>query len=397
VKRRSKDAGALLHFDCFSGAAGNMLLGALLDAGARAKAVREELARLDVAGLRMRVSRVKRGALVGSYVRFSGPARAPAQRRWREIRKLLSRAPLSGRVRERSLAAFGLLAEAEARVHGVPADRVHFHEVGAIDAIGDIVGVCAAVEDLAPARITASALPLGHGSVETAHGRLPLPAPATLELLRGVPTYPLDVAWETVTPTGAALLRALVEEFGPLPAMLPERQGYGAGDDRQGPAPNLLRAIVGRVGALGRDTVTLIETHLDDTPPEQLPYLIDRLMEEGALDAALIPLSMKKGRPGQLLRVMARPADRERLARRVLLESSALGVRTQEWPRLVLERRVTRVETRFGKIRVKLATDPDGRTTAAAEHDDCARAARRAGVPLREVYREAEREALEQE
>jgi uncharacterized protein (DUF111 family) len=177
--------------------------------------------------------------------------------------------------------------------------------------------------------------------------------------------------------------------------MLPERQGYGAGDDRQGPAPNLLRAIVGREGSLGRDTVTLIETHLDDTPPEQLPYLIDRLMEEGALDAALVPLSMKKGRPGQLLRVMARPVDRERLARRVLLESSALGVRTQEWPRLVLERRVTRVDTRFGKIRVKLATDPEGRTTAAAEHDDCARAARRAGVPLREVYREAEREALE--
>jgi uncharacterized protein (TIGR00299 family) protein len=299
-------------------------------------------------------------------------------------------------VREQSLDAFTRLARAEARIHGVALERVHFHEVGAIDALADVVGVCAAVEALGVARITCSPLPLGHGAVDTDHGPIPLPAPATLALLRGVPTYPIDVDWETVTPTGAALVSVLADAFEPLPALRPTAQGFGAGDDRKGPLPNVLRAVLGEVEpALGRDRVALLETNLDDMSPEHLPFLMERLLEDGALDVALSPLTMKKGRPGQLLRVLARPGDADRLARRVLSDSSSLGVRVQTIPRLVRERAQREVATRYGTIRVKLARTADGGFSAKPEYESCARAARRHHVPIDTVTRAAQRAAEE--
>ncbi len=395
-RRRAGPAQRPLYLDCFSGAAGNMILGALLELGAPARAVRETLSKLGIEGLRMRVSRVRRGAFQASYVSFRAPARNAVERRFATIRALLAKAPLADRVRERSIEVFANLARAEARIHGVSADEVHFHEVGAADAIGDIVGVCTALELLGVDRLVVSPLPLGRGTTESAHGRIPLPAPATLELLRGVPTYPAEVEWETVTPTGAALLSTLADEFGVLPAMIPEAQGFGAGDDRAGALPNVVRACLGSpTDALASDVVNVLETNLDDMNPEHLPYLLDRLMDEGALDASLSPLAMKKGRPGQLLRVIARPADRERLARLILLESSALGVRTCEMPRLVLARESLRVHTRYGRIEVKVARMPDGRRQVAPEYEACARAARKHRVPLAEVYREAERAGSE--
>jgi uncharacterized protein (TIGR00299 family) protein len=316
------------------------------------------------------------------------------QRHYRAIRNLLRRAPLRASVRSNALRVFEKLGQAEARIHGVPLDDVHFHEVGNADTLGDVVGVCTAIDLLGVGRITASPIALGHGTVSTEHGILPLPAPASLELLRGVPTYPLDVAWETLTPTGAALLVTLVDEFGPLPAMRPEAQGFGAGNDRPGPVPNVLRAVLGSPALeLVRDRVAVLETHLDDMSPEALPFLLERLMEEGALDASLSPLAMKKGRPGQLLRVIARPADGDRLARQILLHSTALGVRQSEMPRLLLEREVRPLTTSYGRIRVKFARTPDGRVSSAPEYEDCAQAARRHGVALREVYRAAERAA----
>jgi hypothetical protein len=374
-----------------------MILGALLDLGAPARAVREAVASLGVERIAMRVSKVTRGPLAARHVSFRGPRRSAVERKFGAIRALLDRAPLAERVRERSLRVFTRLAEAEGRVHGIAPDEVHFHEVGAADALGDVVGVCAALEQLGVERISCSPLPLGRGSVESAHGLLPLPAPATLELLVGIPTYPYDVEWETVTPTGAALIAALASEFGPLPAVELVGQGFGAGGQRPGPLPNVLRALLGVSSAsLSRDVVSVIETHLDDMNPEQLPYLMERLMSDGALDVSLSPLSMKKGRPGQLLRVLARPADRDRLARRILLESSTIGVRYHEVPRLKLEREVHSVETDYGRIRVKVVRDPDGSTTASAEFESCARAARRHGVPIEQVYRAAERRAEEQ-
>jgi uncharacterized protein (TIGR00299 family) protein len=285
---------------------------------------------------------------------------------------------------------FTRLAEAEARIHGVGVDAVHFHEVGAADTLGDVVGVCLALEHLDVGSLSASSLPLGSGIVKTAHGHLPLPAPAALELLAGIPTYPAEVSWETVTPTGAALLATLVDHFGSMPPLTPTAQGFGAGDDRAGSLPNVLRGVLGiTTPLLEGDVVAVLETNLDDMNPEHLPYLLEELMEDGALDASLSPLSMKKGRPGQLLRVIARPADRDRLARRILIESSAIGVRYQEMPRLKLLRESRHIPTRFGEIPVKRVRTPEGRVVMTPEYEACACAAREHGVSLQEVYEEA--------
>ena len=371
-----------------------MLLGALLELGAPARAVRAALAGLGVGPVRMKTARVWRGALDARYVAFSGAKRAERERTWKAVRALLGRARISKGVRERSLEAFERIARAEARIHGVPIDRIHFHEVGAVDALGDVVGVCAAVEALGVGEISCSPLPLGHGRVDTGHGALPLPAPATVELLRGIPTVPYDVPWETVTPTGAALLATLASSFGPLPALRPLAQGFGAGDDRKGPLPNVLRAVLGEAEAgLARDEIAVLETHLDDMTPEHLAFLVERLHDEGALDASLAPLLMKKGRPGQLLRVLARIPDADRLARRVLSDSTALGVRVQRVPRLVLERGAGSVATPYGAIRVKLARAGDGSRRVKPEYESCARAARRHRVSIATVTRAAQRRA----
>lgn len=365
-----------------------MLLGALLELGTPPRVVRDAIESLGVDGVRMRVTRVKRGAIEAAYVSFQGPDRSHHERHHSEIQTLLQKSDLAPPVRDRSLAVFEALAVAEAKIHGIDPEHVHFHEVGAIDAIGDIVGVCAALHYLEVDRISASALPLGTGTVQTEHGRLPLPAPATLELLTGIPTYPVDLVWETVTPTGAALLRVLVDSFGPMPALVPGAQGFGAGNEREGELPNVLRAVIGEPDArLESDTVTQLETNLDDMNPEQLPFLIERLLEEGALEAALSPLSMKKGRPGHLLHVLAKPSDRDRIARLILAHSSAIGVRFQDWPRLKLARESRRIDTPFGRIRVKRVRSARGQWVVRPEHDDCAAAALREGVSVEEIYR----------
>ena len=395
-----------MHFDCFSGASGNMLLGALLEVGASARAVRAELAALPVKGLALRTHKVARHSLSATYVRFESDEdhhphgrdgdQGHAHRSYRKIRGILRRARLSRGVKEKSERVFHKLASVEAKIHGVAIDDVHFHEIGAVDTLGDVIGVCAALESLAPRRISCSPVAVGHGTVKTAHGELPLPAPATLELLRGVPTYPANVAWETITPTGAALLATLVDEYGPMPAGVPAEQGFGAGNDRPGPMPNVLRAVLSEPeSGISADVVAVVETNLDDMSPEALAFLVERLMEEGALDVSLSPLSMKKGRPGQLLRVLARPSERDAISRRILLESSAIGVRSTLMPRLVLEREMRQVRTRFGRIAVKVVKDPRGKPRATPEYEDCARAARRHRVPLLDVYRSAERAAQE--
>jgi len=432
---RPQPAGApLLHLDAFSGIAGNMLLGALIELGLPQRTLIADLSGLGVP-FQLVSRRVRRGALVARWVdvrvprprqggraaataRVSAhgdhshshdhahthepdhapaPRRKPAARRvhaggrrYSEIRRLLERARLEPEVRARALAAFGALAEAEARVHGIAVEQVHFHEVGAIDAIVDVTGAAIGLHRLGVQRVTCTPLPLGHGSIDTEHGRLPLPAPATLELLRGIPVTPAHLAWETVTPTGAALVRTLVDEFRELPAMTVERIGLGAGGDRIGGLPNVLRAVLGRAGGLGADRVVTLECHVDDLNPEHFDYLMERLFEAGALDVALQHLQMKKNRPGFAIRVIARPAEREILARVLFAESTTLGVRINETDRIVLAREERRVATPFGPIRVKVVRDAAGRPTASAEYEDCKKAARRAGVPLREVVRAAE-------
>jgi hypothetical protein len=387
----------LLHLDLFSGIAGNMFLGALLDLGLSRKALEADLAGLGVE-FRLRVRKVTLGGLAARHVRVGAPSAAasgrrrpsPRGRRYREIVALLRKARLETAVRERALAIFEALGRAEARVHGIALERVHFHEVGALDAIVDVTAAAVGLEHLGIERVTASPVALGEGTVETQHGLLPLPAPATLELLRGIPTLPAHVRWETVTPTGAAILRTLAEAYGPLPAMTIEAVGHGAGEDRPGPLPNVLRAVLGRDAAARADRVVLLETNLDDFVPEHFDYLMERLFAAGALDVSLQHLQMKKNRPGYLVRVLARPAERLALARILFAESTAIGVRVTESDRIVLDREERRVQTPFGRIRVKRVWDLEGRLLVSAEYDDCKRAAGKAGAPLREVVRAAE-------
>jgi uncharacterized protein (TIGR00299 family) protein len=394
--------GRVLHLDPFSGIAGNMFLGALLDAGLPRRALAEDLAGLGVAH-RLVISKVRRGPIAARYVRVVVPGARTHHghphdprahgRSWREIRRLLRGAELRAPVRERAERIFQALAEAEGHVHGIPAERVHFHEVGAVDAIVDIVGAAAALDRLGVARVTAAPPALGHGTVRSEHGGLPLPAPATLELLRGVPVVPAGVAWETVTPTGAAILRCVVDEFRALPALTIEAIGHGAGDDRKGPLPNVLRAVLGSVGALSADRVVVLEANLDDFVPEHFEHVMERLFAAGALDVTLQHLQMKKSRPGFLLRAIGRPDRRLALARTLLAETTTLGVRVLEQDRLLLAREQRSVATPFGRIRVKLSHGEGGRVDASAEYEDAKRAALAKGVPLREVVRAAEEAA----
>ncbi len=387
----------LLHLDTFSGIAGNMFLAAMLDAGLSRRALDSDLSGLGV-DYRLRVRKVRRGALAARHVEVGIPrqparSRSRGDRRYAEIRRLLERAKLAAPVRERAQAIFEAMARAEAKVHRVKVDEVHFHELGAVDALVDVTGAAIALERLEVSGVTATPPAIGHGNVETRHGRLPLPSPATLELLKGIPTVPAHVAWETVTPTGAAILKTVVDEFRTLPAMTVEAVGYGAGDDREGPMPNLLRAVLGRSGAAAWDRVLSLEANLDDLVPEHFDHLMERLFEAGALDVSIQHVQMKKNRPGFLLRVLARPSDRTALSGVLFAETPTLGVRAVECDRLVLDREMRRVETPFGRIAVKIARGEGGRVDVSAEYDDCKRAARRSGAPLRDVVRAAEEAA----
>lgn len=405
-----------------------MFLAALLDLGLPREQLEEDLAGLRLPH-RLVVRKVQRGALAARYLDVEVPgarAKRPARRtrkasahthdhghdhdhdhdhdhahgdaqghgrHYHEIVRVLENARLDAAVRARALAIFEALARAEARVHGIPIERVHFHEVGAVDAIVDVTGAAIGLARLGIARVTASPVALGSGTIQSAHGRLPLPAPATLELLRGIPTVPAHVEWETVTPTGAALLRTLVDEFRALPAMTIEAIGHGAGNDRPGPLPNVLRAVLGRESGAGADRVVCLETNLDDLVPEHFDHLMERLFEEGALDVSIAHVQMKKNRPGFLVRVLGRPADRLRLARTLFAESTAIGVRVSEADRIVLRRELREVDTTWGPIGVKVVWDGEGVAHASAEYDDCKRAARKHGVPLRDVVRAAEERA----
>ncbi len=388
----------MLHLDLFSGVSGNMFLGALLDLGVSRKELDRDLAGLGV-DYKLRVKKVSRGALAARYVEVLVPnARSQTHghgKTYREIRALLKKAKLATPVRARALAIFEALAVAEGKVHGVVPEKVHFHEVGAVDAIVDITGAAIGLSHLEIQRVTASPVALGHGTVETEHGVLPLPAPATLELLRGVPTVPAHVAWETATPTGAAIVRTIVDEFSPLPAMTPEKIGHGAGNDRPGPMPNVLRAVLGEADDMTHDRVVSLECNLDDFVPEHFDYLMERLFEAGALDVSLQNIQMKKNRPGFLVRVLARPIQRIELAEILMAESTTLGVRSVEWDRVVLHRHSRKVATPFGRISVKFIHARDGRVEVSAEYDDCKRAARKHKTALREVVRAAEKAAEE--
>jgi uncharacterized protein (TIGR00299 family) protein len=385
--------------DCFSGASGDMLLGALVDAGVALDALRRGLAGLPVTGWALQAEPARQHGLAGTRVRVELDRRDQPHRGLSEVLAIIQRAGLPPGVAERASAVFQRLAEVEASIHGTSVEAVEFHEVGAVDAIIDVVGVVLGLELLEAdwERLGCDGLPLGSGWVRSAHGRLPVPAPATVELLRRSPlavrSAPAD--GETGELTGAALLTVLSRPSRPGELGRIERIGYGFGA-REPAWPNAVRLLVGEhraatdTAGLLRDTVVEIQTNLDDSSPEELGFAMERLLEAGALDVAFSPLQMKKNRPGVLLRVLGRPPDGERLAELVLEHTSALGVRVRSLDRLIARRTARRVATPWGEVRVKVKLLGE-REVVAPEYEDCARLARAAGVPLREVYAAAAR------
>jgi pyridinium-3,5-bisthiocarboxylic acid mononucleotide nickel chelatase len=378
----------LLYLDCVAGVAGDMLLGALLDAGADPQVVGAGLAGLGVERLELRTERVSRQSISATHATIDAAPGQP-QRDWRSIRTLIDAADLPERARERAQEAFRRLAHAEARIHDVAPEQVHFHEVGAVDAIGEVCGVALALEDLGVDRVVCSPLPVGRGFVAAAHGRLPLPAPATLALLEGAPLYGVEVETELVTPTGAALVAALAAGYGPLPRITLETAGYGAGSRDGAELPNVVRAILGaEIGPASRP-VSLIEANLDDLLPELAPDAAAACFAAGALDVWTAPAQMKHGRPGFVLSALARPGEETAVATAMLRETSTLGVRIARLDRIELERESRTVEVAGEPVRVKVGR-LDGRVVnLAPEHADCERVARRSGAPVKTVWAQA--------
>ncbi len=377
-----------LYLDTFSGISGDMMLGLLADLGVDPTTIENELGKLPISGYRLERRSETRHGIGGTRVEVICSGKQPA-RTWSGIDAMLAASPLSEDVRDRARCIFRRLGEAEAKVHRVPLDAVHFHEVGAVDAIVDIVGTAIGLEQLGADTILCAPLPLSSGLVRGSHGAMPLPAPATLELLRGAPVRDAGSDRELVTPTGAAIASGIAS-FGSLPAMTVTRIGYGVGGWDLADRPNLLRGVLGNTtttAGLEQDTVTVIETNIDDSNPEWLGSLLDLLMTEGALDAAFSPLQMKKNRPGLRVTVIARPDDATRLARLLLRESSAIGVRLQDNRRIKLRREGKTIDTALGRAEVKLLFDGDELLRVTPEHAACLALARTSGRPLPEVYR----------
>ena len=372
----------ICYLDAFSGISGDMTVGALLDAGAPAEALIDALRSMDT-DARFEVEKTSRCGIASTKFRVHTDAAPAPHRHLSKILAMIDAAPLAARAKAAASAVFRNLGEAEAAVHGVPIEKVHFHEVGAVDSIADIVGACVALDLLDVAEVHASAVNVGSGNVQTEHGLLPVPAPATARLLEGKPIYARGPEVELTTPTGAALAVTLASSFGPLPAMRISNIGHGAGERDFKQHANVLRVLIGeRTGASEATLVSVIEAHIDDSSPQILGYALERLMEAGALDAALSPLQMKKNRPGSLLRVIAKPEDQERLAQIVFAETSTLGLRIHSAERRVEPRSMIEIETPLGRVRGKVSAQG----AFAPEYDDCKLIAQRTGTPLQLVF-----------
>jgi len=416
----------VLYWDCVGGAAGDMLLASLLDLGASVEVVRQSIAAVGLTGVdlevvedrasglrALRVDMMVRGQLADTgsmwtpVAQLQGAGSGEHHRPYGAIRERIARAELPEPVRDVAQQTFWHLAEAEGSVHGVGPEAVEFHEVGADDAIADIVGVAAALCDLGIDRVEASPLPLGRGIVPSAHGPIPLPAPATLALLAGIPLQQTDLAGESVTPTGAALLKATARAFGPLPSLVLDAVGVGAGHRTWPDRPNVVRALRGEAARAGpgaasgrRRDECIVEANLDDMMPVHVPVLIDALLGAGAADAWATPILMKKGRPGQRVGAIVGRSSRDAVVQTFFRHSSTLGVRVFEVERELLARRSLAVETRFGSVAVKVADRPGAAPSITPEFDECLQAAEAAGVSVQDVFdaaRDAARQALDDE
>ncbi len=388
----------ILYLDCASGVSGDMLLGALVDLGVELRLLRSRLGLLPVKGYTIASRRVTRSHFAARKVDVRVTGRH-AHRGLKEIRAIVEGSRLDTAVKRVSMEIFRRIVRAEARIHGIPEGRVHLHEVGAVDAIVDVVGAVAGVAELlgppgakGSGRIACSALNVGHGTVAMQHGRLPVPAPATAALLEGTPIYAAGPPAELVTPTGAAIVTTLAASFGAPPPMVIERIGYGAGDADFEGHPNVLRAMLGSswpAGGPGGREVTVVECTIDDMNPQGYGYLMERLFETGAIEVFYTPVQMKKGRPGVLVTVICAATDLQPLARIIFDETTTFGMRYRTMGRIELERRSETVTTPYGRIRVKIASLEGRVAQAQPEYEDCRKAAARRRVPLETVRRAA--------
>lgn len=389
----------LAYFDCFSGISGDMALGAFIDLGVSVDKLQHDLSSLPIEPFALNVTPVEQQGIRAMRCEVVAEE-SNASRNYVDIRKMIEDSALPESVTKRALAIFHKIAVAESGIHGCVVDAVHFHEVGALDAIIDIVGSALCLDYLAINRVTASALPQGHGFVDCRHGRLPLPAPATLSLLQGIPVHGVDIEGELVTPTGAAIIASLGECFGPMPSMKISAVGYGAGQRIYPTHPNLLRVMIGTPLEPGSeqdgyvsDTVQIIETTIDDMNPEIFGFLMEALFENGALDVCWIPVYMKKNRPGTLVQVLSHASDLNTLRDVLFRETTTIGLRVSTARRWTLPREAVTLSLPVGRVALKRITLPDGETRWVPEYEACRRVAREQGIPIRHAYERIAREA----
>ena len=379
----------VLYFDLIGGASGDMILGALVDAGLPIADLTKALQGLNLSEFKIKSRKVEKNGFSATKIDVQ-VTEQPPERHLDEIKEIIQNSSLSDSVKSRAIAIFERIAETEAGIHNQPIDQVHLHELGGTDTIVDITGALIAFELLDISTIYASPIPLGKGFITGAHGQIPLPSPATAALLKGLPVFGRDIEAELVTPTGAALLAELVADFGPPPPMVVSSIGYGAGG-RDLPIPNLLRVMIGELGGSSQESperLMVLETNLDDLNPEIYPYVGDRLFAAGALDVTLTPIQMKKNRPGILIQVLCQPQLSEEMRSILFQETTTLGIRQYQIDRYALPRKIETVSTRYGKIRVKVADTGAGIQKISPEYEDCKTAAEKNQVPITQIYQE---------
>ena len=391
----------IAYFDCFSGISGDMFVGALLDAGLKIEILEKELNKLNLSGYHLEVNKVLKKGISASQFKVKIQEKG-VERRFKDILNILEESKLDQEIKNEVKKIFFKIAEAESKIHQEDIEKIHFHEIGGLDSIMDISSAVIGIKALEIKEIYSSPLPLGKGFVKCAHGILPLPAPATLELLKNIPTYGGGMESEMVTPTGAAIISTLTKDFGERPLMKIEKIGYGAGE-REFSIPNLLRVSIGEKILSDRDLMDgyvhdealLIETNIDDMNPEFYDYIMDKLFSQGALDVFLTPIQMKKNRPAQMLSIIVYEQNLKEILEVLFSESTTLGVRIKEVKRLKLTQANFIAETKYGKIKVKVGIFKEDIKTIAPEYQDCQKIAQQYQVPLKEVYEEAKKVAYD--
>jgi hypothetical protein len=378
----------IAYFDCFSGISGDMTLGAFIDLGVPAEWLKVNINNIPLKDFDLSVSSVSRNGIAAKRIEVITSDSA-ASRDYSQILDLISKSHLSEKVKDKSISVFEIIAEAEAGIHGCAKEKVHFHELGGVDAIVDIVGAALCIEYLGISRVSASKIPMTSGFAHCRHGKIPLPAPATISILQGVPVYGIDINQELVTPTGAGILKAFSDSFGVFPDMTVDKSGYGAGKNIIEGIPNLLRIVTGRSvekREYSKESIVQIETSIDNMNPEIFGFLMERLFEDGALDVYWVPVFMKKNRPGTEIRVICHHDKKDALIKRILTETTTLGVRHHDAERAILSRKSVEINTSYGPVSVKCIINPDGSTRFAPEYEVCKKIALSKNLPLKIVY-----------